>query len=333
MKINFIVLITSILMINTVFSQESIEIGKDTELKKSENRIIVRNVSGNMFIINGKGGNIGFYVGEKEILMVDSQYANATEKILEKIKDISDKPIRYLINTHHHGDHTGGNKNMAENGTTIIAHDNVRENLQNVKSEEVRASVPVITFSEKMTINFESEEISAFHINNAHTNGDVVIYFPQSDVVHTGDAFVNKTYPFIDTDNGGSLEGYIEGLSRIKMLGNKNTKVIPGHGPVGNMRDVDYTQRMLKNLVNRVEIEINRGQTEEEIAANEDITSFYDDQGYGNGFIDSEKIRRSLYTLLIDAQKEEEKAKDKMQEPKEKAKEKMQKTKERAKEN
>jgi glyoxylase-like metal-dependent hydrolase (beta-lactamase superfamily II) len=311
MKIKLRVLTIAIILSQVVFAQEEKELNiVSSTPQETTVRVTARNVTGNTYWIVGKGGNIGFHVGEDEILMVDNQFADASEAILEEIKKISDKPIKYLINTHHHGDHIGGNENMTENGTTIIAHENVRKKMLSVKSEIKVKALPVITFSENMTLHFDSEEIFAFHINNAHTNGDVVIYFPQTNVLHTGDAFVNKTYPYIDEESGGTLEGYIKGLEKMMMIvHSKTTKIIPGHGPIGSLIDVDYTKRMLENIITKVKIEISRGKTEEEIVANGEVTKFYDDLGYGNGFISSEKIRRTVYRHVSGTYEDDQEAK------------------------
>ncbi|MFC7357962.1 MBL fold metallo-hydrolase [Jejudonia soesokkakensis] len=308
MKIFFKVLIIGLISSNYVFAQDFITEAKENELDKAKKTITARNVSGNTYIITGEGGNIGFHVSENGILMVDNQFDDSTEKILEEVKKISDKPITYLINTHHHGDHTGGNENMAALGTKIIAHENVRNNMVKRKGDGIPYSaVPVITFSENMKLYFDSQEIFAFHVSNAHTNGDVVIYFPQTNVMHTGDAFVNKTYPFIDIESGGTLEGYMEGLDKMLMIINKTTQIIPGHGPLGTTLDIIATKNMLDAISTKVKIEISKGKTEEEIVANEDITKYYDDQGYGNGFINSEKIRRTIYNEIVEGFDEKQK--------------------------
>ena len=165
-----------------------------------------------VYMLEGAGGNIGVSVGDDGVFVIDDQFAPLSEKILTAIKTISDKPLKYLVNTHYHGDHSGGNENMAKAGAVIIAHDNVKKRL--VEKESPKEALPVITFNDQLNISINNESIAVFHVANAHTDGDALLYFTESNVLHTGDTFFNARYPYIDLDSGGSVKGYIEAVKK-----------------------------------------------------------------------------------------------------------------------
>jgi glyoxylase-like metal-dependent hydrolase (beta-lactamase superfamily II) len=251
-------------------------------------------VSEHVYMLVGAGGNIGVSVGDDGVFMIDSQFAPLSSKIIAEIQKISNQPIRFLVNTHHHGDHIGGNVKMHKSGTTIIAHDNVRKNLDG-KPIEI---LPIITFNDKLNLYLNGEQILFFHIANAHTNGDALLYFNQSNVLHTGDTYFNGRYPYIDLNNGGSVDGYIAAAKNTLILIDDNTKIIPGHGELSNKTEYETFLKMLETVKANVVIEINNGKTEDEVAANTTLTETYDSLGYGDGFINSEKMRRTFYLSL-----------------------------------
>ncbi|MDC7994651.1 MBL fold metallo-hydrolase [Altibacter sp. HG106] len=302
-------------------------------------------VQDSIYMLQGRGGNIAFQVGSEGTLMVDSQFANATPQILNKILSVTTQPLRYLVNTHHHGDHTGGNDNIKGQGAIVIAHENVRKLLfaeatkkldkvaedtynnamkrlgdetnpeyQKLAKQEAEIArdkeeesvmkmvqnLPAITFSRDMTFYHNGDEILAFHVDNAHTRGDIILYFSEANVMHTGDAFINSGYPFIDTDNGGSLDGYIKGLTRISLIANKDTKIIPGHGELAEKEDVEYLKSALEFLRDRVAYHVVAGKTDAEILQMKELTAEYDAKGFGDGFISTEKI---LQVIIADARR------------------------------
>jgi len=170
-------------------------------------------LSKNIYMLVGAGGNIGVSVGDDGVFIIDDQFAPLSEKILNAIKQLSDQPLNFLVNTHHHGDHTGGNANMAKAGATIIAHDNVKKRLQQPKRDgsfNPKEAIPIITFNDQLNITINGESIAVFHVEHAHTDGDALLYFTESNVLHTGDTYFNGRYPFIDLNSGGSVHGYIE---------------------------------------------------------------------------------------------------------------------------
>ena len=217
-------------------------------------------VSGNIYILEGQGGNIAASVGQDGIVIVDDEFAPLAEKIQAALKNlgITDKPVRFVINTHYHGDHTGGNPPFANSGSTIIAQDNVRKRLisggtagnggslkiENKPAE--KAALPIITFEHDVTVHLNGEDIRAFHVPAGHTDGDAIIFFPQNKVVHMGDDFVRYGFPFIDVASGGSVQGMIDGVEKASAQLPADVKVIPGHGVLSDLDDVRAYVKMLK---------------------------------------------------------------------------------------
>ncbi|MCA0152710.1 MBL fold metallo-hydrolase [Winogradskyella vincentii] len=254
-----------------------------------------------VYMLQGAGGNIGLSVGNKEIFIIDDQFAPLSQKILDAIEKISDKPLTFLVNTHFHGDHTGGNENMAKAGATIIAHENVKKRLKGIQRDgtyKSKETIPVITFNDKLNITINDEDVAVFHVSNAHTDGDSILYFTQSNVLHTGDTYFNGRYPYIDLKSGGSINGYIEAVKRAMILINEDTKIIPGHGQASNLTEYKSFLNMLESLRDRIKNAIDLGKSEEEIIADSSITEDYDELGYGTGFINSERIRLTIYKSL-----------------------------------
>ena len=260
--------------------------------------IETQQLSDNVYMLTGQGGNIGVCVGDQGVFMIDDQFARLTPKILEAIKALSDKPIQFLINTHYHGDHTGGNENIAQQGAKIIAHDNVYKRLSESTPATPKEALPVISFNDKLQLHINGEDVLVFHAENAHTDGDALLYFTRSNVLHTGDTFFSELYPYIDLDSGGSINGYIEAVKKALILIDDDTKIIPGHGKLSNKVKYQFFLSMLEDLKTKVLAEIESGKTEEDVAANTAITKTYDDLGYSWAFINSERIRRTLYKSL-----------------------------------
>ena len=256
--------------------------------------ITTTTLSDNVYMLVGAGGNIGVSVGDDGVFVIDDQFAPLTTKIEAAIKTLSDKQIQFLVNTHYHGDHTGGNENMKKLGTTIIAHDNVRKRLE----DKPKDALPVITFNDELSLHINGEKISVFHVEHAHTDGDALLYFTKSNVLHTGDVYFNKRYPYIDLNSGGSVNGYIEAVKKGLSAINDDTKIIPGHGELSTKTEYQFFLEMLETLKDNVLSEIKKGKTEDEVAANSEITKVYDDLGYSWNFISSEKIRRTFYLSL-----------------------------------
>lgn len=255
-------------------------------------------VNKNVYMLKGAGGNIGLLTGEDGLFMIDDQYAPLSEKIIEKIRSLSEKPVRFLVNTHHHGDHTGGNENFEEEGTLIFAHENVRKRLA-ANAENTRNSLPVITFDEKLNFHINNNDIMVVHVHNAHTDGDALIYFPQSNVLHTGDTFFNGMFPYIDLKSGGSVNGDIKAAKTGLSIINKDTRIIPGHGDIASYNEYEAYLKMLEQIKNNVLAAIESGKTEEQVVADENLTSeFFTDAETEKNFISGPKIRKTFYDDL-----------------------------------
>ena len=251
--------------------------------------IIPHHVAGSVYYLEGRGGNIGLSIGEDGIIMIDDQFAPLTEKIVAAIRSLSDGEIRFLINTHVHGDHTGGNENLGNMGVLILARDEIRVRLT---QQAPAAALPVLTYSDAITIHLNGEEVYAFPVPPAHTDGDTFIHFKDSDVVHTGDVFRTTAFPVIDTNNGGTLKGTLEALGRLIGVAGPNTKILPGHGVVSNREDVIGFRDMVLDVSGQVEELLVRNMSYEQVAA-ADPTSAYNAQ-YG----DPDRFLRALYTEL-----------------------------------
>jgi len=257
-------------------------------------------VADGIYMLVGGGGNIAISVGNDGVLMIDDQFAPLSEKINTTIDNITDKEIRYLINTHWHGDHTGGNENFANNGATIIAHDNVRKRLSTdqvrpfgrttpASSEE---AWPKLTFNDNMSVHFNGQSIQLIHIHNAHTDGDAFVYFPESNVLHMGDCFFKDRFPFIDRDMGGSPDGAIKAVEVAMMIADSETKIIPGHGSLASKNDLLKYHSMLVTMRDRI-LKVVKDNVDEE---NLDITALTKDyETWGGGFINPEKMVKTLY--------------------------------------
>lgn len=279
-----------LLAVSTLSAQTDSGLIANTKLIKVSNKI---------YALQGKGGNIGLSVGTDGVFMIDDQFADGIEEIQNDIKKLSDKPVRFLVNTHFHGDHTGGNPAMAQTGAVIISQENVRTRLLDVIAKESKKiadeALPIITFAEDISFYFNGEKIYVFHVHNAHTDGDAMVYFTQSNVLHTGDVFFNGKYPYIDIEHGGSIKGYIAGLDRALMVINEDTKIIPGHGDMGTYKDLMDTRDMLSILYKRVYNQYLGNKTEEAVAQMTDLTAEYDEKGFGDGFIKTDAFVRTLY--------------------------------------
>ncbi|MBT4940638.1 MAG: MBL fold metallo-hydrolase, partial [Rhodospirillaceae bacterium] len=238
------------------------------------------------------GGNIGVVAGEDGIFMIDDQFAPLTPKILAAVKKISTKPIHFLLNTHWHFDHTGGNTNIGKLGTTIVAHENVRSTMavdQVLKAfkrtvpASPKIALPVITFNDTATFHLNGETIRIMHVPPAHTDGDSIVHFVKSNIIHTGDTFFNGFYPFIDVEHGGNIDGMIKAANITLGLANDQTKIIPGHGPLGNKQQLTAFRDMLIQARDAVKMSAKAGKTPEQIASSSAMKTL--NAKWGNGFL------------------------------------------------
>ena len=236
----------------------------------SQVQIKVHQVSGNVYYLEGQGGNVGVLVGDDGVLMIDDQFAPLSEKLVAAIRTISNKPIRMLVNTHVHGDHTGGNENFGKMGIDIIAHDNVRVRLArgvNGGAASPAVALPVVTFGDTMSLHLNGETLTVGKLPPAHTDGDSYIRFANADVIHAGDVFRTVGYPGVDGNNGGTVKGTIDALQALVDLAGPNTKILPGHGVVSTREDVAAFRANTIEAQRRVTELIKQGMTLEQVVA------------------------------------------------------------------
>lgn len=260
-------------------------------------------VTEHIYMITGEGGNIGLFIGEDGTFLIDDQFAPLTEKIVAAIKSVGGDYPKFLINTHYHGDHTGGNENLGQGGTLIFSHDNVRERLStgsfieafNMKRAGVsREGLPVVTFSENISFHLNGDSIRAAHVAHAHTDGDSFIYFKEANVIHAGDFFFNGFYPFIDVTHGGSLKGMITAVDRVLSLADENTKIIPGHGPLGDKEQLASYRQMLQIAYERLRSLKAEGKTAQEAAAAKPLADL--EATWGDGLFKSDQWIELIYS-------------------------------------
>ena len=262
-------------------------------------------VAPGIYMLVGEGGNIGVSAGADGVFMIDDQFAPLTEKITAAIAAVSDRPIRFLVNTHWHYDHTGGNENLGNQGVLIVAHDNVYARMsrdteiaafQSVVPAAPKAALPVITFNDNVTFRLNGEEIRAVHYRHSHTDGDSVIHFVNANVIHTGDIWFNGYYPFIDVSSGGSIDGLISSIGTLIDLVDDDTRIIPGHGPLGDRQGIRDYLVMLEAVRDRMNKLISEGKSLDQIIELRPNADY--DDAMGKGFINPEKFLRILYSDL-----------------------------------
>ncbi len=275
----------------------------------SKVQIKASKVSGNIYMLEGAGGNIAASVGEDGIVIVDDEFAPLAEKIQAALKDlkITDKPVRFVINTHYHGDHTGGNPPFANSGSTVIAQDNVRKRLMSggtagngssikmeVKPSE-KAALPIITFEHDVTVHLNGEDIRALHFPAGHTDGDAIIFFPKNNVVHMGDDFVRYGFPFIDVSSGGSVQGMADGVEKAIAQLPADVKVIPGHGALSNLDDVRAYIKMLHETTAAVQKAIDARKTVDQMKKEKILEPW---AKWSGDFVNQDTFIETLYNSL-----------------------------------
>lgn len=258
-------------------------------------------VAGSVYMLTGAGGNIGASVGDDGIVVIDDQYAPLAPKIEAALKAITPKPVRFILNTHYHGDHTGGNEYFGKSAP-IVAHENVRKRLASGVSlfgetvpPAAPGALPVLTFDESVTIHLNGEDVRAVHMPAGHTDGDSVIWFTKSNVVHMGDQFFNGMFPFVDTPNGGSVRGMIANVDRVLEMLPDDAKVIPGHGPLSDKNGLRRFVAVLKATSAAVESGVAAGRTLEQLK-NDKVLAAWD--SWGQGFIKTDVWIETLYREL-----------------------------------
>ncbi len=268
-------------------------------------KVVTTKLADGVYMLVGAGGNIGLSVGADAAFLIDDQYAPLTPKIKAAVAAVTDKPIKFVLNTHWHGDHTGGNKDMGEAGALIIAHDNVYKRMSAEQVNEFFKSktpasppgaLPVVTFTEMVTFHLNGDTIHAIHVNPAHTDGDAIVHFAKANVMHMGDVYFNGFYPFIDASTGGSIDGYVKACDKALSMINDATKVIPGHGPLSNKAELRAFRDMMAAVRDRIQKQIAEGKTLQQVVESKPSADF--DAKWGHGFLKPEQFVALAYTSL-----------------------------------
>jgi len=277
----------------------------EAQLQQPEVTITTENVAEGVYVLFGQGGNMGVSAGEDGVFVIDDQFAPLTPKIQAALAELHPAPARFVLNTHWHFDHTGGNENFGKAGAVIVAHDNVRArmsvpNMMEFFKRAVPASppgaLPVVTFNDSASFHMNGDDIRAIHVARAHTDGDVIVHFRKANVLHAGDTFFNGMYPFIDLDSGGSIAGLLAAVDTMLALADADTRIIPGHGPVCSRGDLENYRKMLVETTTRVRTLRAEGKTVDEIVAAAPNADF--DATWATGFINGERYARMLYGLM-----------------------------------
>lgn len=259
-------------------------------------------VSPGIYLLTGADGDMpvgatGLMVGDEYVILIDDSFAPLGPALLEKIDELAGRPADFIINTHAHGDHTGSNQFQAEQGSIIVAHDNLRQRMEgDPKQNTGPGALPIITFSDEITFHVNGIEAFVFHIASAHTDGDAAILFREPNVIAPGDLLFRGMFPFIDLDSGGNVAGYKAGMKKLIDMADEETKFLSGHGPVATRADVQQDLDMLVDAEARVKALVDKGMSEEEIVAANPLAVYHDD--YNWGFITTERMTRTLIRSL-----------------------------------
>ncbi|MGB5488431.1 MAG: MBL fold metallo-hydrolase [Lysobacterales bacterium] len=221
-------------------------------------------LSDTVYMLKGRGGNVGISTGEDGLYIIDDQVRPVTTQLLQAIRKISNKPIRIVLNTHYHADHVGGNETIGDGGALIISHDNIRKRMtteqvsifmQDTTPPYAKDALPVVTFNDRLSLHMNGETATAYYVANGHTDGDSIIHFPVSNVIHMGDMFFNGLYPYVDLDAGGSMQGLVDAADLALSMADESTRIIPGHGPLGVTEDLkNYRDYLIKAGANVQEL-------------------------------------------------------------------------------
>jgi cyclase len=269
--------------------------------------ITTTKLADNFYVLEGRGGSIGVLTGRDGVLMVDGEFAPLTPKIVVAIKQVSSEPIRYLVNTHDHGDHTGGNENFAKMGATIVARDEVRDRLMHPRPgpngapavPAPPAALPAITYEDRMHLHFDGEDVQLIAIPHAHTDSDTLVYFPKADVIMAGDYFNSDQYPYIDREDGGTLNGMLDGMALLIGMAGPNTKIVPGHGTVADRNRAIAVRDFILVMRDRVASMVAQGKTLDEVMAAHPTADY--DANFSDSKRTTVRFLTQLYGELIAA--------------------------------
>jgi cyclase len=265
-------------------------------------KIEVEKVAEGVYVLYGSGGNIGVSAGPDGVILIDDQYAQATPQVLEALGTLDKRPPRFVLNTHWHGDHTGGNENLAKQASVIVAHDGVRARMSTEQNSEFLKhktpaspplALPVVTFNDSLSLHVNGDELRGHHAPQAHTDGDTFVVFRKANVIHAGDLFFHGMYPFIDLDSGGSVSGLIKAIDKVLELADENTRIIPGHGKVTDEAGLASYRKMLVDTSSRVQLLVKEGKSLAEVQAAKPNADY--DATLHWAFITAERYTHTLY--------------------------------------
>lgn len=256
-------------------------------------------LSDSLYMLSGAGGNVGLSVGADSVFVIDDEFTQVGPKLRAAIAKITPRPVQFVLNTHFHFDHTGGNEAFGGEGALIVAHDNARRRMStdqlialagtvNQQKAYAKVGLPTVTVAGEITFHINGDEVHAFHVPKAHTDGDLIVHFRKADVIHMGDVFFNNMYPFIDGSSGGIAQGVIAAFDRVLALATDSTRIIPGHGPLASKADLAATRAMLVTLTQRIQDLRRAGKSDAEIRAAKLSADF--DARFGGGFIRPEAV-------------------------------------------
>ncbi len=265
----------------------------------SKVEIKTEQVAPGVAVLFGAGGNIGVSYGEDGTILIDDQFAPLTAKIKTAVAALGAQPVKFLVNTHWHYDHTGGNENLGKDGVLIMAHNNVRIRMlagQGDQKPSPKAALPLVTYDDGLKLHLNGEEVRVMHMAAAHTDGDSIVYWTKSNVIHMGDLFFWKmSFPFVDASSGGDVRGIVTGADKVLAMANDQTKIVPGHGAVATKADLQQYRDMVAQIIGKVEAGIKAGKTFEQIKAERPA------DGYGvkaDGFITADRFVETVYGMV-----------------------------------
>jgi cyclase len=271
----------------------------------NEGELETQKLTDAIYLISGPGGNIALLVGKESAFMVDDQIQPMTPKLKQAIAKVTLKPVRFVFNTHWHGDHTGGNAVFGAEGAVIVAHDNVRKRLSTEQVMELLgkkvppsppAALPVITFAQSLSFHLDGEDIDVFHVEPAHTDGDSIVHFQKANVIHMGDTYFSSAYPFIDLGSGGGIEGYVRAADRVLSMAQPSTRIIPGHGAVTDKVKLKVWRDMLVTIRDRIQKMVTAGKSLADVQAAKPTAEY--DAAWGGGFIKPAQLVEIVYKDL-----------------------------------
>ena len=273
--------------------------------QEQEVEYVPTTLSPTVTMIKGRGGNVAVSSGEDGVFVIDDQLKPLTDQLLAAIRQVSDQPIRFVINTHYHGDHVGGNETIGKTGAVIIAHDNIRERMSTDQFNHFwnettpawpKESLPVVTFNDQVTLHLNGEAVRVTHVPRGHTDGDSIVYFPASNVLHMGDIFFNGLYPYIDLDGGGTIQGLVAAVELGISMANDETRVIPGHGPMSDLQGLSEYHAFLTKARDNVQALVDGGMSLEQAVAAKPTAEW--DDILGNVWITPAQLVTFMYNSL-----------------------------------